>query len=210
MVFELTADNRRLAADMFEALSEDQWTVPSLCAEWTVRDIAAHLVMPFEVSFARFLLALVRERGNGDRVADKATRELAHRSTTELVDLLRRNADRRFSPPGVGPGGQLTDTCVHLRDAARPLGLEVSPPLRAWRLALDHIVGPKGRYGFAPRSRIADLAFVATDQDWRHGAGPEVVGTSEALAMAATGRTAALDDLTGDGAEILGYRLRPA
>ncbi len=210
MVFELTANNRRLAADMFESLGPDQWAVPSLCEGWTVRHIAAHLVMPFEVSFARFALALVRERGDGDRVADKATRALAQRTTVELVDLLRSNAHRRFSPPGVGPGGQLTDTCVHLRDAARPLGLDVSPPLRAWRLALDHIVGPKGRYGFAPRSRIAGLAFVATDQDWRHGAGPEVVGASEALAMAATGRTAALDDVNGNGADILGSRLRQA
>src|SRR3712207_9177479 len=108
MMFELTADNRRLAADMFESLTEDQWAVPSLCAGWTVRDIAAHLVMPFEVSFPRFLLALVRERGDGDRVADKATRELGQRTTAELVDLLRTKADRRFSPPGVGPGGQLT------------------------------------------------------------------------------------------------------
>src|SRR3712207_3887062 len=109
VVFEVTADNRRLAAVMFESLSEDQWEVPSLCAGWTVRDIAAHLVMPFEVSFRRFVLALVRERGDGDRVADKATRELARRPTAELVELLRSNANRRVSPPGVGPGGQRSE-----------------------------------------------------------------------------------------------------
>ena len=30
-MFELTADNRRLAADVFASLPEDQWAVPSLC-----------------------------------------------------------------------------------------------------------------------------------------------------------------------------------
>src|SRR5699024_7559288 len=38
--------NRRLAADMFDGLSDEQWRTPSLCAGWTVREVAAHLVPP--------------------------------------------------------------------------------------------------------------------------------------------------------------------
>jgi hypothetical protein len=34
----------------------------------------------------------------------------------------------------------MTDTCIHLRDAARPLGLDVCPPPASWRPALDFLV----------------------------------------------------------------------
>ena len=36
---------RRNVADLLEDLSENQWRWPSLCAGWTVRDVAAHLTL---------------------------------------------------------------------------------------------------------------------------------------------------------------------
>jgi uncharacterized protein (TIGR03083 family) len=30
-------------ADFFDTLTPEQWQTPSLCAEWTVREVAAHL-----------------------------------------------------------------------------------------------------------------------------------------------------------------------
>ena len=39
-VFALTAAERRRAADTFAGLNDDQWDERSLCAEWTVRDVA--------------------------------------------------------------------------------------------------------------------------------------------------------------------------
>jgi hypothetical protein len=55
-VFALTAVERRRAADLFAGLSGAQWATPSLCAEWTVRDVAGHLIGPFCVSVPRFML----------------------------------------------------------------------------------------------------------------------------------------------------------
>jgi hypothetical protein len=46
----------------------------------------------------------------------------------------------------------------------------------------------------------------ATDSEWTHGSGPAVSGPALALVMAMTGRPAALDDLSGDGVEILRQR----
>src|SRR5690606_9049743 len=57
-----------------------------------------------------------------------------------------------------------------------------------------------GRRHPAGAVRPADgLRFVATDVSWSSGDGPEVSGPGEALALAMVGRTAALDDLTGEG-----------
>jgi len=46
----------------------------------------------------------------------------------------------------------------------------------------------------------------ATDADWSHGSGPEAAGPALSLLLAMTGRTAALDDLTGDGVAVLRSR----
>ena len=45
-----TAANRRRAADLLDGLSPEQWATPSLCAGWTVRVLAGHLLMPVEMS----------------------------------------------------------------------------------------------------------------------------------------------------------------
>jgi hypothetical protein len=66
---------------------------------------------------------------------------------------------------------------------------------------------PPGVPGLVPRRRVTGLSLRATDQDWTWGEGAEVSGTSEALAMALSGRTVALEDLTGPGAAELRRRL---
>jgi len=206
-VFDRGRLNRLLAADMFAGLTDEQWRTPSLCAGWTVRDVAGHMIMPMEITFGRFLLRLLSERGSFDRTADKASRALAQRPTEQIVAILREKADSRFTPPGIGALGPMTDTCVHLRDAARPLGLETSPPLQDWRLALDFLVSPTARRGFVPRGRLDGLTLATSDQEWTAGTGPLVEGPSEAVALAIAGRTVALEDLTGDGVAVLRERL---
>ena len=55
--------------------------------------------------------------------------------------------------------------------------------------------------------RIRGLRLPATDVDWTHGHGPEVMGSGEALLMAMAGRPAALAELSGPGRETLAERL---
>src|SRR5581483_9991880 len=47
-VFEEIADERRTVADMAAGLSPEQLATPSLCTQWTVREVVAHLLMPLE------------------------------------------------------------------------------------------------------------------------------------------------------------------
>ena len=210
-VHQIATANRLLAADMFATLTAEQWRTPSLCAGWTVREVAAHLLEPLEteVGTLKLLISLVRYRGSLNRMVDDTTRKVAARPTDELVTGLRERASTRLTPPVIGPLGPMTDTCIHLRDAARPLGLDVCPPPARWRPALDFLVSKPASRGFIPRDRLTGLRFIATDQDWRHGDGPEIVGSSEAIAMAVSGRPAALDDLAGPGLDILRRRIAP-
>lgn len=58
--------------------------------------------------------------------------------------------------------------------------------------------------GYVARNRIEGLRFEATDLDWNSGTdGLLVRGTADALIKAMSGRTAALDELEGDGVGLL-------
>ena len=61
--------------------------------------------------------------------------------------------------------------------------------------------------GYVARNRIEGVRFEATDIDWHSGSeGLPVRGTADALIRAMSGRPAALDELEGDGVEVLRER----
>lgn len=210
--YRIATVNRLRAADLLAGLTPEQWRTPSLCAGWTVRDIAGHLVDALETKtgVVRMMLALIRYRGSLDRMVDARARRSARRSTADLVAGLRELAAVRLNPPVIGPLGPMTDSLIHLRDIARPLGVGATPPPDEWRVVLDLLADPRpATRNLVPRDRLGGLRLVATDQAWQHGAGREVRGPSEALAMAISGRPAALADLEGEGVALLSDRLQP-
>lgn len=77
-------------------------------------------------------------------------RTLSQRPPAQIVATLRARADTRAAPPGVGPLAPLADVCVHLRDVAPPLRLDVTPALEDWRLALGFLVSHRARVGLVP------------------------------------------------------------
>ncbi len=200
-----TEANRRLLADFFDSLDEDQLNTRSLCDVWTVREVLGHLVMPMTGSLGQLVRQVIRARGSINRASEVIASELAQRPISDLTTLLRDGADEHGTAPGVGPMGQMTDGCVHLRDCARPLGLPDDVSMDDWRMVLDWL--PKGVPGLVPKRRLDGLSLRSTDQDWSWGSGDEITGPSEALAMAVSGRAAALDDLSGLGVDLLRRRL---
>jgi uncharacterized protein (TIGR03083 family) len=202
-----TAANRRLLADFFDGLTEEQLATQSLCHAWTVRQVLAHLAMPLSVGFGHLVARIVRARGSVDRASEAIAAELSQRPVRDLTATLRDHAGRRVPAPGVGPMGQMTDGCIHLRDCARPLGLTHDVGLDDWRMVLEWLPTRQASLGVVPRGRLDGLALRATDQDGRWGSGQEVTGPSEAMAMAVSGRRVALDDLAGPGVETLRCRM---
>jgi uncharacterized protein (TIGR03083 family) len=206
-IYTWTSRNRLLIADVLETLDDAQWNAPTLCTGWTVRHLAAHLTQPMLIGFARFFLTALRYRGDTDKTVDQVTRRLAGRPPAQLISLLREHAEDEVNPPRVGPMGPFAETCVHLRDVARPLGLSVDVPIEHWRTLLDYLTSPAAATALVAGGRLDGLALTATDTDWANGRGPEVSGPVEALAMAATGRPAAVADLHGPGLHALASRL---
>ncbi|WP_432497329.1 maleylpyruvate isomerase family mycothiol-dependent enzyme [Kineococcus auxinigenes] len=207
-VFEEIADERRALADQVAALTPQQQATRSLCHAWSVHDVLAHLVMPLEVSTPRVVLAVLLAGGNFDRANERVTRRLAQRPFTEIVDVLRRKADSRFTPPGSGPEAPLLDVLVHGLDIRWPLRLHHDVPEPRLRKALAFVMTAPS--GLVPEGALSGLRFEAEDIDFAHGTGPVVSGTAQALLLAGTGRGAALDALTGEGVATLRGRLTPS
>lgn len=205
--FAMIAAERRALCDEMATWADEQWATPSLCAGWTVRDVAGHLLTPFTVSNLRFAGGMLTSGFSFTKASDRFARAEAARPVDEIVATFRAHADSRFTPPGNGPEAPLTDVLVHGQDMRRPLGL-------AHAFAPEHLVRSlefvKGSpFGFVPRRRLDGLRFVASDLDWSAGPddGAAVEGPGEALLLAITGRAAALDDLAGPGVDLLRRRL---
>ena len=94
---------------------------------------------------------------------------------------------------------------MHGEDIRRPLGIPHHYPLDQFARAIAFYARSNAIIG--GRDRVAGLTLKATDVDLTVGDGPLVEGPAVSLLLAATGRTAALDELTGPGLATL--RARP-
>lgn len=194
-------------ASLVEALAglpDDAWRRPSLCADWSVREVVAHLIATAQTTPPTFF---GRMAASGFRfqkmVAGGIRRILDGRSNADLVTVYRSLIDTRSAPPGPTVSW-LGETVVHGEDIFRALGGYRDHPAEHLTAVADFYTGSNMLIG--TKNRIAGLQLRATDTGWSHGDGPEVSGPMVALVMAMTGRRQAVDDLTGDGVAILHNR----
>lgn len=196
--FPVIAAERRAVADTLDGLSPQQWDTQSLCAGWSVRQVAAHLSVVLTHGVGTFLMAAVRAGGNLDRANTIVASREATRPIPDIVGDLRANADSRFTPPTFGSEAPLTEVLLHGEDMRVPLGIADGRPAERWQGALDLLISPKGRRGFAAKG-VPQLRYVATDTEWAHGSGDEVRGPAAALGLTFSGRPARLGELSGPG-----------
>ncbi|WP_216215418.1 maleylpyruvate isomerase family mycothiol-dependent enzyme [Amycolatopsis aidingensis] len=202
-VLALAADERADFADFLETLTPSQWQAPSLCADWTVRDVVAHVISYDELSWWETTKRFARGRFVPGRINQLGVAEYA-REPRELIALLRAHQRPSGLPAGFGGMIALVDGMIHHQDIRRPLGLPRDIPRDRLRTTLRlALLAPPIR-AFV---RARGLTLVATDLDWSRGSGPEVRGPAEALLMAIAGRAGALDELSGPGLPLLAARV---
>lgn len=205
-VFRASASERLAFAEVLESLSPEQLATQSLCGQWDVETVGAHLGAAITTRIPVFAITLLRNRGSFDRANDATARKAAKRGIGATIETIRQNANSRFTPPGSGPRAPLTDVLVHTGDIARPLGLPHTAPDDHVRTALEFL--DKGRtVGFVKPGSLTGLRLVADDLGTDVGSGEEIRGRGIDLMMAICGRTHALNDLQGAGVETLRRRL---
>lgn len=200
---------RYAIADIMEALEPARWEQRSLCTEWRVRDVVAHLVLGSQRLRAAVILeGAVRARGNFNRMNRDLAVAHASRPIQELVAELRQGAASREVPAVTNYRNILFDVLVHSQDITVPLGVELAIPSRAGMAAAS--TAWNIQWPLWTQKKFRGLRFVATDVAWAAGTGPEVRGPIAALLMTLAGRGAALEQLDGEGIGNLSSRVLPS
>lgn len=197
------AAGRRTLADLLETLTPAQWEQPSLCTEWRVRDVAAHVAMtPTEPRMATIVKGMVAARGHLWDFGRDVAIAYAARPTDLIVATLRRDAEARTMPALTNAKNLQMDVLVHSQDIAVPLGIDHPVPTASGVAAFER-VWDMG-WPFHARRRLRGLRLVATDADLTVGEGPVVEGSLATLLLLVTGRTgAAAPRLRGPGVATL-------
>lgn len=210
-VWTHVAAERRALADLLETLEPADWEVRSLCTEWTVRDVVAHIAWGATQPAPERLGALVKGGFRVNSVAAELARQWGRREPVTMITRLRDIAEDRTRPVGIADEHVLADIMCHNLDIRRPLRRSRPMAAEAFRSTADLMAGTGWPFDVvfarSPRKTVKGLRLVADDLDWAHGDGPEVRGTAEALLLAITGRTLGGDELTGPGAPTLYGRM---
>ena len=127
---ETFAERRRLA-DLLAGLTPTQWAHPSLCSGWRVREVVAHITLPYRHNGLRVVAGVIAARGRFNVFADRiARRDTARFADADLLASLEQNAEHPWKPPGGGQLGALSHDVIHGLDITEALGLPRPPTAR--------------------------------------------------------------------------------
>ncbi|MCE3553224.1 maleylpyruvate isomerase family mycothiol-dependent enzyme [Pseudonocardia sp. RS11V-5] len=198
----MAREERGELVDLLVTLTPEQWEAPTLCSEWCVREVVAHMFSYEELGRLQLVGRFLR-RGPG-RANDLGVAAYADRSPDELIALAKNHLQPTGLTAAFGGRIALTDGTIHHQDIRRPLGLPRRIPPERLLVVLDYArTAPPIR----ARTRIRGLTLRATDLDWTTGSGPEVTGPAEALLMALAGRPGITGELSGPGLPELAARI---
>jgi uncharacterized protein (TIGR03083 family) len=203
-LWPLVRAERERFADLLESLAPEQWQQQTLCAGWTVHDMAAHCVATAHTTPGSFFAGLVGTGFRFHRLSEKNIKKYGAGSPAEMVAAIRESAGRTTGPPGP-PQTPLSEIVMHSGDVATPLGLTHQNAPEALTATLDFY--KRAQLLIGSKKRAEGLHLVATDVGWENGTGPTVSGPAISLLQALSGRRAGLTALTGDGVTTLSARM---
>jgi uncharacterized protein (TIGR03083 family) len=200
----LAEDERRDLLAFLRTLSIEDWGAPSLCAEWTVAQVATHVVSYDEIGTARLATLFARGAGSVSKVNNLALARYEPLTPEGTLGLIERTLRPRGLTAGLGGGIALTDGMIHHQDIRRALGRPRRIPAERIVPVLDFAL----RAPTIPAKKNAKgLRLSTTDASWERGTGETVEGPAEAILMSLAGRSEALADLSGPGLTTLSARL---
>lgn len=131
--------------DLIDRIGGDQWTSPTPCTQWSVRDVVDHLVGMNLVFVAMFEEGPMPERGAGRLGADPAG--AYHRSAAALQAAAARPGvleQRQATRVGVATGAErvrwrIADLLVHGWDLAQATGVVAELPGDLAEAALNFV-----------------------------------------------------------------------
>jgi uncharacterized protein (TIGR03083 family) len=193
---DLIAGQRADLANMLGDLPADAWDAPTLCELWRVREVVAHITMPFRYSTEEFMIELGKSGGDFTALSNRlAARDAAALSPVELTETIRANVRHPWEPPGGGYVGALSHDVIHGLDVMVPLGLEFTVPEERLRAILPSSGDEQSVKFFG--TDLDGIELRATDIDWTFGSGTPLTGTGQDLLLVLFGRKLPTGHLDG-------------
>lgn len=203
-LWSLMHGERQSLADDLATLRPEQWRHHTLCGEWDVEQVVAHLTAAASVNQWHWLRSMLGARFRPN--VHNQRRLVEHLGATPEETLNRFLAVIRSTtaPSGHIPA-YLGEVLVHAQDIRLPLGLPRTPSIKALTPVADFFA--RRDFTVASRTHVLGLHLSADDGPFATGSGPKVTGSTLALVMSMAGRAAYLDQLDGPGVSTLRARL---
>ncbi|MFF0607083.1 maleylpyruvate isomerase family mycothiol-dependent enzyme [Nocardia tengchongensis] len=195
---------RAALADDLAGLSAPQWAQRSLCGDWSVEEVVAHLTAGASTGRFRWMISVLSNRFDFGKHNDRQL--AAHRGSTpaETLERFRAVVGSTVAPSG-HTAAWLGEVIVHGQDIRQPLGLPRKPSIEAITEVARFFASRD--FTVPSHKSIQGLRLEATDGPFAIGDGPVVTGPTIALTMAMAGRTTYCDELTGAGLPTLRGRI---
>ena len=162
------AERAALAKDL-AGLGAEQWRHDTLCGEWDVEQVVAHLTAAASMNRWRWLRSMLGARFRTD--VHNQRRLAEHRGSTpaETLDRFRAVLTSTTAPSSHTPA-YLGEVVVHAQDIRQPLGLERTPSVDALTPVADFFA--RRDFTVASRTHVANLQLRADDGPFATGTGP--------------------------------------
>ena len=111
------AERRALAADL-SGLTAEQWRHATLCGQWDVEEVVAHLTAAASLNQWRWLQSMLGARFRVDVHNQRRMLEYRGNTATETLDRFRAIISSTTAPSGHTPA-YLGEVVVHAQDIRR-------------------------------------------------------------------------------------------
>lgn len=202
--WDLIRAERTRLAEALDGLDAKQWQVRSLCSDWSVEEVVAHLSAAANTGRWAWIRNMAGSGFSAAKHNERLLRRYLGNTPAETLSIFRRSVDLRIAPTK-DYVAFLGEVVVHSQDIARPLGLALAPDPVGLRTVAEFFATKD----FAVRSKtvVKGLSLEAVDASFAMGVGPVVKGRLHDLVMTMAGREQYADDLSGDGVGELRRRL---
>ncbi|MEO5743058.1 MAG: maleylpyruvate isomerase family mycothiol-dependent enzyme [Terracoccus sp.] len=172
-------------AHLLTASDVRPWDAPSLCENWLVRHVVAHVTMPTRLTPEQFGAQLGAAGGDFTLFSDAVAARDARLSEADLLDDLRSQRLHAWQPPGGGVDGALSHAVIHSLDVTVALGRPAVAPTDAMTAVLEQLTAAEGVvFGVD----LTGIRLEAEDTGWSWGTGQLVRDNSGSLVALLSGR----------------------
>ena len=194
--WDLIHTERARLADLLSTLEPEQWALATLCADWMVEQVVAHLSVAANTGRWAWIRSIVRAGFDPAKHNARLLERSLGGSPEETLAKFHSSISLTIAPTKDFPAF-LGEVIVHGQDIARPLELDLIPDAEATVEVARYFASKD--FAVNSKTLVKGVRLSAVDADFESGSGPQVAGRLLDLVMAMAGRPEALADLTGSG-----------